>query len=428
MAFTFAQSIAHLGLAVKMLDQQKKYFDTNTPNVRTMEAAIVASYAGEFSSGQGSQLESKVLGLRSGLDSNGVRAFLKPFLDDVSYAIDAPRNGWEGQLISLRDYMVANSKTIEERTMSYGTVTAGGSNVGNGIAPCLTVDKFGNQLQSASADTLTLTCLRDGSSGGTKNAETFRATSGYDYNLANIDEEFQASYDGNNLLSNPRFQSYSGPAIAAGAPVAPNAVGNFSSWTLSGTAPFLGQMDVFTRYEPGGATRTKAINFGNGNMYQELTEARKTIDPDVPLLPAALFYKVAGATGNITIAWGSKSQVITVASLTNTAWNWVYPDRDLDLWYDNWKQNASRITITVDTLAVAAIHIQEAGLYKPVAINGAYYWLLGGSTPFVKSDLFTQAVSQSADGLIQRWLLREARTAARIVLPHAGAPTEADPS
>jgi len=431
---SFSNAMALLGKAVWLLHQQKLYIDTNSEKLTDHIADIVAAAEGERYLQQNTVVSDRFNALSASIYSEtSVQAFLKPFLDEVSLAIGKPLSGFETQLEDLRDYMVANSKTVEERTMSIGSVTAGGGNVGNGSIVCLSKDKYDNQIQSSVAETATIEVIAAQGSGANRNAERLRYLGVNRPTGSGLNVEFVARYDGEtNKLQNPRFNSFFGTTKpTAGVPVSPTAVGNFANWVMNDITKFQANLDYPYRYPAGGASTAYGLSFvGNGNVRQELTQAGRSFDKDKPYVPAIIAAKSGSCDGTFTMAWGSKSQAFTVSSTfgTNGTIYIVTPDIDKDLFYENWMSDSGSFTLTLASWTTGKLHIIEAGLYTMEEINGLYYCPIGKEIPWQVGDLFTQAISQSADGLIQRWLTRQTRVKSGLVLPYSGTPTEADPS
>lgn len=431
---SFSNAMALLGKAVWLLHQQKLYIDTNSEKLTDHIADIVAAAEGERYLQQNTVVSDRFNALSASIYSeSSVQAFLKPFLDEVSLAIGKPLSGFETQLEDLRDYFVANSKTVEERTMSIGSVTADGGNVGNGSIFCLSKDKYGNQIQSSVAETSRIEVIGAQGSGALRNAENFRYLGTNRPTGSGIDVELKARYDGEtNKLQNPRFNSFFGTTKpTAGVPVAPSAVGNFSNWVMNDITKFQANLDYPYRAPAGAASSAYGLSFiGNGNIYQDLTQAGRSFDKDKPYLPAIIGAKTSSCDGSLTMQWGSKTQAFTVSSTfgTNGTIYIITADLDEDLFYENWMSDSGQFKLTLASQTTGKLHIIEAGLYTFEEINGLFFAPVGKETPWQVGDFFTQAISQSADGLIQRWLTRQTRVKSGLVLPHSATPTEADPS
>ena len=432
---SFADTMSLLSSAVKILDQHDKWIQTNSPNFITLRDTINAAAAGDFVPQQSAALAGFQAALLGPVSGSQIQSFLQPFIDDVTLAIDGVAQGFAAQLEEIRDYMEAQSQSVETRTMSFGTISAGGGNVGNGGVYQLALDRHNNALQAAIPEGATLECVKDQASGARRNNESFIYEG--DTPRAGVTDgsglrvEFPAVYDGQNILKNPRFTSFNGTAPAVSTPTTATATTSFANWTLSTAASFKASIDQRTRASAGQTGHKSLLFANNGNFYQALDDSGQAYAREVPYLLAALVYKPASADGTLTLAWGSKSQAFTVSSaFTDDTWTWAVIDRDVDLYYDQWKQDNSRVTVTMASNTTFDVHVQEVVFAPGRLINGAWWWVLGKHTPFVLGDSFTQTIGQSADGINQRWLSNRSGISSRLgyafSLPSSGAPTVAD--
>jgi len=435
-ALSFTNAMTLLGLGVKMLDQTKKFRDSNSPNLAAMRAAVQAANEGERIDDVLLQTRGLLDSINGRLEPSSVQSFLAPFLDEVSLAIEKPLSGYEEQLRDLRDYMTANAKTVKTRAMSVGSVTAGGSNVGTGIAKCLSLDILGNQIQSSRADAPTILCTNaQGSAGSTgagkRNNELFSYRGANAPGGSGLILPIAAAWDSEANLQNSRFAGFTGTKPTAGSPVTPAAVGAFNGWTMSATTNFRCGLDFAARYPAGGASTAYHLSFvGNGTITQNLAQRGASFNPRTPYLPAALIYREGTSDLDITLTWGSKSQTFQLdgGSFGDGAYTWAVVDIDKDLYAKNWWSDSANFAITGANWSTGKAHIIQSGLFSPVAINGLWYWILGGATPFQVGDLFAQTITQSSDGINQRWLTAEAQVSSGIVLPYSGMPTNDDAS
>lgn len=434
---SFSNAMSLLANAVKVLDQHDKWVQTNSPNFISLRDTITQAAAGDFTQAQASALASFQSSLLGPLTESQIQSFLQPFLDDVTLAIDGVAQGFAAQLEEIRDYMETNSQSVQTRTMSFGSISAGGSNVGNGTVYQLVVDRHNNALQAAIAEGALLECTKDQASGARRNNEVFT----YEGDAARVGVtdgsglrvEIISSYDSQNVLKNPRFTSFNGTTPTAGTPTTATATSSFANWTLSAAASFKADIDLRTRASTGQTNHKSLLFAANGNFYQALDDTGQSYNREIPYLLAALVYKPASADGTFTLAWGSKSQAFTVGSSplnTDDAWQWVAVDRDQDLFYDNWKQDSARVTVTLASNTTFDIQVQEVVFVPGRLVNGAWWWILGKDTPWVLGDTHTQTIGQSADGINQRWLSSRSGVSNRLgygfSLLSSGTPTVAD--
>lgn len=429
---SFADAMAQVAKVIEVLDDR----DADLVAMVGQKDVINQAAAGDFVSEQADALLVVEEQLRANVYGTGPAALLGPFLNDVTLAIEGAATTPAQQLVEIRDYMAANSQSVNTRTMSYGSFSYGGSNVGDTVAYQVTVDRHGSALQGAYAETPVIRCIQDQYTGARRNASIFQyegdASRASVIDGSGLRRNIECVYDGVNLLRNPRFTSFSSGAPAASSNVNASSTTAWSNWVIGGTAANLAaSVDQRNRY----STTTeayKSVYFNsNDSIYQTFADRGAIFNREVPYLFGVLCYKATGADGTLTIAWGSKSQAFTVSSsISDNSWGWLIVDRDVDLYYDSFKQNEVRFTVTLASQTTPGLYMQEAIVAPGTLINGTYYWLLSKTIPGEVGDTATQTISQSANGVNQRWLSQRLGLSDELgyafSLPSSGSPTIAD--
>jgi hypothetical protein len=129
-------------------------------------------------------------------------------------------------------------------------------------------------------------------------------------------------------------------------------------------------------------------------------------DPYSPVLMGVPFYLESGWSGDITLAWGSKSQAFTEADLTAGDWVWLFPDRDKDIFPNQFDQDDPEWSVTIATDAATPEKVTMGGVYaaRPVKYNGVYYWVFSDQAIATVNTKFTMADTNSNAGIIQDML------------------------
>lgn len=435
---SFAAAFTTLSRAIKTIDQ----LNTDSAALLALIDTCVEGADGDFIDEQSTALQARQSTIAALLDPAEILATLEPFINDVWLFIDGTAETLEERIIEIRDYMVAESKSVETRTMAISTLTAGGSNVGGGAMYVLEKDRHNSALQAAIPEAVSFKCVKDRGSGALRNNEQFE----YQGTTAHKDSSkidgsglkapIKAAYDSENVLSNPRFTSFNGTTPTAGSDTTAPTTTAFSSWVLDTAASFKATVDNVSRKSSSqsGATtdNAKALVFSaNGNVYQRLLLNGKSFNEEVPYLAAAYCYKPTGADGTATLAWGSKSQGFTVSSsISNNSFGWLVADQDQDLYYDRWKQDDPQLKLTLGSASTFGLKVIELAFIPGQLINGFWWWILGDDTPFQRDDVFTTTISQSADGVNQRILFEHTKISNNagfaLSFPSSGTPTEAD--
>jgi hypothetical protein len=159
---------------------------------------------------------------------------------------------------------------------------------------------------------------------------------------------------------------------------------DISSWTLNADDEW--QADT----AKGFGNLTRCIGTDDQNAYIEQSVV-SGLRRDVPYLPVVAVYLDSVGSGNaVTINWGGKSQ--TFSSVTNSQWVVLAPDRDGDLWLDQFDDatNGGRIRVTFagssGTLSVGWVG------WVPMTRLGDFAWwacVLGDSNPLAGASATT---------------------------------------
>ena len=213
---TISENHTQLKNAVDLLEELRKFAETNAKNFVGMEDTLIQSLETDFAV----ELTNAVAGARAGINGSLAQAtaILDPIFRAYGKIIGAPEANVQTIITRFFDYCVTNSITFNSRDVSFGSVSAGGSNVGNGTWNRLTKDKYNYDIEAVFAEAVTATCVADQSINGLKHAEEFEvrgAAPSRDLLALAGSGHVQAiacAHAGNSRLSNPSFSRYTGTA------------------------------------------------------------------------------------------------------------------------------------------------------------------------------------------------------------------------
>jgi len=415
---TFSSTWGQFGKAIKIVDAVQALGSSNTPNYLDMEAALVAALDGEFTPGAVAQLRQSVrAGLAQGLSRTNLKAMFRPFLMELARVIGAYDSGAAitdiQALRAIRQYMEDNAQLIKSRSMTFDT-SATGTTTGTGAASRLTVDKDSNNLECTGAETKTFRCTSDQNTGSQKHAETF------DFEFSKADASgLQWTGTGgtrpytslncrsSTILTNPSFEQGAltdNTALASTGQLTGWDVGTANKWkTQSGTAY------VYRGY-PGQTSTLWGLECISSDAITQVIKNENpsaSFNPDTPYHFQIAWQRRASATGNLTIALGSQNTTVTIGSGVNNAWNVLELDLDSSRYYDNFKGNDLSVSITVGSLAVGTVVVDDVVLAPMTNLDGTWWALTGGATPWVKGDLrIFSGDAQGASTYLNYWLWR----------------------
>lgn len=280
---------------------------------------------------------------------------------------------------ALYEYFVDNSLTVESRNITYDTATAGGANVGNGTVRRLTVDENGFNMEACTVEKKRWRCRSDASTGVQREAEVFevmgeqqapdffnREGFGSGTSIRTfITSKHAGGGSGGSLLRNGSFSTFTDHATSP----------TLTGWVInSGGATFDAETTIVYRDAPGVSTSQSLKQTAAFDIEQFATSFRNTqLDQDTPYCFRVMVYKVTGATGNITLEWGSKSQVFTLGAMTNDAWNECIIDLDADCWFRNFNEPSLSVSIIGDTIS-GTFYLDDALFFAMDQIDGTYWF------------------------------------------------------
>jgi hypothetical protein len=215
---------------------------------------------------------------------------------------------------------------------------------------------------------------------------------------SSVNAEVEAISDrsqGGNLTVNPFIADGVTDGVLASTSVNGWTVGTAAHWTIDSTATQV--------YRARSKTIKTATN--NATIFQQIS---REIPRGVPHMPVVICYPTGMASGDgITINWGGKSQAFV--SLTQNAINILVPDRDLDLYPEQFDDatNGKRIMATVGRSS-GTMHICGILWVPMVRVpNDPTWWafLIDQTTPLVTADGTLQDTVNNAGRI--NWLLWE---------------------
>lgn len=366
----------------------------------------------------------------AGLISGGRQArVLEPLLRNYAEAVGFPeKNGGSPSAILSRLYLRFNDNNDRVTSREYTFGTPGSfTGTGDGVLKRLTEDAYGFTLQLPHGETKTFRCVQDGNSGTNRHQEAFEVRGEDASNPVGLETLGSGIVGGirtlsasDSLLRNPSFESFAGDDI--------NNLTELTGWTFNTGSvgnQNLDETNVFRGFEGDGGT-PRALNLTESvNISQTLEENNNTVSPAVPMGLALAFNREVGSgDGTLTIHLGSQSTNVAVSA--QTGWNRLFLPFDTNLWYRNWQEDEADVVIDWSRNS-GDLLVDDFLLVTGTLIDGSWWWLFGGETPFLREDEVSVTDSIDVEGVLQRHLVR----AFGRYLPHdtsgSGNVTWADP-
>lgn len=419
---TEAEIQTQLKNVVKIYDELKDFAEINaTDNWLALEDAITQSLEGEFAPA----VIAAVKGSRASIATamNAAPA-LEPILREYGRAINSPHaiDGSIDDVISdVYRWFVDSSQTVNSRELTYGTVTASGTNTGNGTILRLTVDENNRRLEACHLEAKIARITRDANTGSDQHEEEFTVyggDAGIDaLNLAGsgIVRGLKCVSARNSLINNASFSQATGTATASGI-AAPTAI---TDWTVTTAIANLqivsadatgGSQNIYRSF-PGEVNEFALMFEATETISQDIDVAGRELDPATPYMLQVAYNRDATNTsiatsgvGTLVIRMGTQTATATLS--TASGWNVLRVSGGQGSWYENFKEDDLDIEISA-TLTAGQLIIDDVLFVPYELIDGTYYKAIGGRTRFLREDAIKWTDSQpGTEAKINYWMFR----------------------
>lgn len=402
---TEAEIQTQISNAVKILEETRKYGQTNAQNWVALEDVLIQSLESDFAG----QVLSQVGSMRGNLSSilSAAPSLLEPLFRTYAKFMQVPETDAQGIFDRLYKRFVDNTLRVTSRQYTYGTPTAAAGNAGNGVILRNTKDEENFDIENETPDAKSAVCIADHNTGAEKHEEVFEIR-GQDRSFDELERRGRGSglkaivravSARNSLLINPSFSQ--GTITTTG--------GDITGWTSNvavNSTNYAFDTTNFYRGFPGDvAPQALQINV-SAVLTQKLSVRNLSIDPKRPhFLQVAYNRQVGAAGGTLVIRMGAQSTSISVS--TQTGWNLArvpstFPSSAA--WYKNFDEQD--LDIAIEWTRTAGNILVDDVVFVPMEkFGGTYYVVVGGSTPFLKGDTFTWS-DTAVGSVLQEWFHR----------------------
>ncbi len=429
-AETDLQSAMSAGVAVS--EHLRTTGGTATPNLLDLMGTfqtLVGPLASQFGMSMLAGMQSVRSGYANAVDA-GVNWFNAALLQYAAVRGFPDKNP---SIILRRLYQdfIDRSIRIKSRGFTFGTASAGGSNVGTGTLYRLTTDENGLAIENTTPQTVTARCIRDRNSGAAKHEEKFEII-GTDQQIDNIEIvgsvakptviKALSGADSQSYFQNPSWDLMSGSGTT-----------KFDNWTIGSAAANFDQNANYYRDYQGVATSYSLKQTADDTIAQSFALNSTQFDPGTPFFVRVMVNKTigSGTNGTVTLTFGDQTATIAVSALA-ADWNALLLGLSSKAWYKNFMGTAPTLSVGVSGLTSGYLLYDDLIVAPFQPFDGLWYAPVGGGEgtfatryDFQVNDLFTLTAS-ATEAKIQRFLWQYYG----LYLPHAtGTPiTWADPS
>lgn len=397
---TEAEVQADISRVVASFIAWRDFGSVNSPNVVSLIDDVEQGIEGDYAA----NVLQAGTAIKSG--TGGViqqhRALLDPLWLTLGKVKNYPETTPEPIIARYYEDFVDGSDSVNSREFTFGSVTQGGSNIGNGTINRLTVDENNFEIENATPDTKTMECTRDEHTGSDEHEEAFEihgqhadrhgiVVSG----SGRVDEiRGKSARTSQDFLENPSFDTLDG---TVGSPT------TIPGWDVTTIGNFeLDPANYYRDHSGGGTPRALKLTADDG-VSQNLNNTNVDINPGVPMYLQFAWNRSIGASDacTLTLTLGSQTEAIAVAG---DEWGWQIGRLAIGQknWHKTWNKEDPTVAIDLTGLASGSILIDDVVFVPYDFFDGLWYAAVGGSTPWLRKDKFTVGDSIASDAKLQR--------------------------
>jgi len=306
---------------------------------------------------------------------------------------------------------IDNNLHLVSRGLTFD-ITPTETGTGSGNIHRLTVDRNDKTIEGVySPLSISFTCVTDESTGAEPGEEEFEISAPVGTDI--LDRGTGVTFDPANsmssrnsdgsFLSDASFQSVNA-ADADPADLGAWIDGDGTTTPVYGSAKYALTATNTAMESVEEAANGQAIALeikGNHGIYQELNDT-DLFTPyffTIRVRPGASL-----SAGNLTVTWGSKSQIFDLTALSAGSYNIISPTLDKNLWGYQFSTAAPKFKIVIDSLAGDTVEIDNVRFGAMDFHAGTYYFIDADTTQFLaganeKKFVFVDTVS--SDSILQ---------------------------
>lgn len=415
--------------AVKLLDTVRKTAEVTATTLATTIDTNIQALEGDHSVEALDAIEQFRARYALLLTPSGAVSLIAPHLKNYAKLNGWPETDPDTVMGRLYDYFVSNTLSVKYRNITVGAVTAGGSNVGNGTVNRLSVDENSYIIEATTVEVKTFECVLDANSRSAEGEEVFEvrgeaaSKDGLETLGSGLSGELSAlsARTTSQFLTNPSFETYTGTAATPTDIQGWTATTNLSNFAIETT----GSATTSYRQMPGSTTRYSLKMSAADTLTQELSVRDTKLSPGVPYyLQIAYNRQVGSGDMTLQISLGNTTKSVVLAA--QSGWNILRLDLGSGLWFKNFNKQDLAVTVSITAYTSGYVLVDDI-IFAPMAqVDGHWYAIVGGSTPFLRRDIFTFTDSGGTNAILQYWFWR----ATGHYLPYKtdGTETFADPT
>lgn len=406
--------------AVDMLEEASLFGRSNSKNVLGMLNNLQSNYRGDYLD----ELEASAELYRAASASNvspGVAAAIqRPIFRTFCKSVIGRGDLFDDQSMidEMYRYFRQNGYRLKGRAYTYGTPTAGASNVGNNQILRLTTDQFNYPIENIYRDRKRALCVLDYQTGAQRGAEVLqivgqtaprddlqRSGSGAQTTLVGATAD-------NTLLLNASFSNYSSPT---GVVTNPDGITDWTADTTVSSTTFELDGTNYFRAAPSDTTPLSLKWKASNRLTQKLSLRGTKLIEDIPYILLVMFNAAVGsAVGTLTARMGSASASVATSGLAGWRALIVPGSGTLNqsCWYRNFAEDD--MDIELQWARSSGDLLTDDGLLVPgTFFDGTWHFFVPSTaTAWVSNRVNDEYVWQdwiASDSKMQKWMDRAFR-------------------
>lgn len=407
---TFAECQAQIKRLCYLLHLVRDRAEVTSTTLATQIDTIQQAIEGDFATEEMAAVEAFRSRYASLLNSEVVSSLLTPELLHIAKVRDWPDTDPTAILSRLYEYMDANSLSVNSRNITFGSVTAGGSNVGTGTINRLTKDENDYPIEATTVEVKTFTCVQDANSQTEKGEEVFEVR-GKAANKDGLETagsgilgtlRAMSGKDTAQILRNPSFTTYDGASASS--------LTSIAGWTPITSPTVFTNLEIDTtnyyRTYPGETTGASLkIKTTTDGVSQALSVLGAKLSPTVPYYAQVAWNRQVGSfSGTIRLSVGGST--VSVVCAAQTGWQVLRLPLDQALWSKNFNEQDLDVKVEITAFTSGYVLVDDVILVPMSQVDGCWYTIVGGATPFLRNDSFTFTDSGGTSAIVQYWLWR----------------------
>lgn len=401
---------------VDMLEEADKYGRSNSKNVLGMLSTLIGTYKGDYLD----ELEAAASLYRSASASNvspGVAAaLLRPVIRLMCKSVVNRGNLSDDQSMfdEIYRYFIDNGQRVQGRAYSYGTPSAGSSNVGNNQILRLTTDQYNQPIENIYRDRKRALCVLDYQTGAVRGGEVLQLVGqtppkdDLQRSGSGAEAQLVGGHAENCILQNASFSNFES---TTGVPTSPSGITDWTSvspTTVDSTTYEFDGTNYF-RAAPSDSTPYALKIKASALLRQKISTIGKKLIEQVPYILLVMYNaEVGSGVGTLTARMGTASASVATSGLTGWRTLIVPGSGTLNqsCWYKNFAQDD--LAIELQWARTSGNLLIDDVLFMPGTFHdGTWYWFVPKTVtswiPNRVNDSYTWQDWISSDSKIQKW-------------------------